>query len=278
MSMTQALSQDTGWSAYLRLGFHNTPRRTVLATRKHIGPLAVQRPFYPEGEVCHVYLLHPPGGVVGGDLLQIESHAESGSHALVTTPGATKFYRSAGELARQVQQLQVADDASLEWMPQENIFFPGARVSLSTRIDLQGSARLAWWEINCLGRPVIDEPFDEGTLDAGLEVCRDGQPLLLERLRVDQTRRQRVSLLKGQAVHGTALLNHADERHLEVAQQVILESGQTCTGVTLVEDLLILRYLGNSTEQARKLFTQTWQCLRETLLRRPANTPRIWNT
>jgi Urease accessory protein UreH len=98
-----------GWQAELRLGFVQHSTKTVLANRSQRGPLAVQRPFYPEGDVCHAYILHPPGGVVGGDCLQMRFQVDPAAHALLTTPGATKFYRSAGLQAQQHQHFHVAD-------------------------------------------------------------------------------------------------------------------------------------------------------------------------
>lgn len=278
MGGAAALAMERGWSAGLRLGFLPSRGKTVLAHRERHGPLAVQRPFYPEGEVCHVYLLHPPGGVVGGDRLQIDAGLAEGSHVLVTTPGATKFYRSAGEVAQQVQCLQLDDGASLEWLPQENIFFPGARVNMHTRVDMQGNARLALWEVHCLGRPVIGEVFDEGRVEFRLDLYRDGKPLLVERLRVDASSRRRLSQLNGRAVTATAVFSHADDDHLQVARERIEALGVGIAGATLVEDLLVLRFLGDSTEQVTGLFTDTWRVLREPLLNRAASTPRIWNT
>jgi len=278
MGVAKAVSKDTGWSAYLGLGFKRSPGKTVLARRERSGPLAVQRPFYPEGDVCHVYLLHPPGGVAGGDKLQIEADLAAGSHALVTTPGATKFYRSGGPAAHQTQRLKVAEGASLEWMPQENIFFPGAQVHMNTRVELEGGARLALWETHCLGRPVIEEAFDKGSLDARLEIWRDKKPLMVERLRVNPISRARSSLLNGQPVSATAVFSHAQEKHLQIARDQIQQHDNRIAGATLIEDLLVLRYLGNSTEQARKLFSNIWIVLRESLLQRPANIPRIWHT
>jgi len=276
--MTEAVSQDAGWSAFLNLGFRPSPDKTVLAKRERSGPLAVQRPFYPEGEVCHVYLLHPPGGVAGGDQLRIDAESAPASRALVTTPGATKFYRSTGALAYQTQHLRIADAASLEWMPQENIFFPGAQVNMRTRVDLHGAARLAFWEIHCLGLPVIQEDFNEGNLDSRLEIRRDGKPLLLERLRVDPHSRLRSSLLGGKPVTGTAVFNHAERSHLGLVRDRIDALAIKVAGATLIEDLLVVRYLGDSTEQARKVFTDIWSVLREPLMDRPASLPRIWNT
>ncbi|WP_303908751.1 urease accessory protein UreD, partial [Thiohalomonas denitrificans] len=154
--------QSSGWKARLELGFEPRAGRTVLAKRIQRGPLAVQRPFHPGDGACHVYLLHPPGGVVGGDELSVRAAAAAEAGALITTPGATKFYRSAGPRAYMEQRLNVADGGALEWLPQENIVFPGALADIRTRIDLKGQAGFIGWETLCLGRPAADERFDAG--------------------------------------------------------------------------------------------------------------------
>lgn len=267
-----------GWSASLRLGFTLRGPRTVLDERRRSGPLAVQRPFYPEGDVCHAYLLHPPGGVVGGDLLDIRVRVRPGARALITTPGATKFYRSPGATARQVQHLVVDDGAALEWLPQENIFFPGADAALETRVELRGDARLALWEVQCLGRPAIGEVFARGRLDSRLAIERDGLPLLLDRLRVRPDNRARLSLMAGLAVGGTLVMSHAGETEVEACRDLLFANGSGYAGATLIDDLLVVRYLGNSTEQARRLFSGIWQLLRPATIGRPAVPPRIWAT
>jgi urease accessory protein len=266
-----------GWHAGIRLGLALRGGRTVLAQRERHGPLSVQRPFYPEGGVCHVYLLHPPGGVVGGDVLDIEVSLESGARALVTTPGATKFYRSDGRRALQTQRLRVADGAVLEWLPQESICFPGAEARLATLVELHGSARLAMWDILCLGRPVIDEPFDQGTLDNRLVIERDGVPLLIDRLRVRPDNRDRLSLMAGLPVAGTLVISGAGEEAITACRDLLLAEAGDYAGATLVEDLLIVRYLGGSTERARRMFTRVWQALRPPGIDSPA-VPRIWAT
>ena len=259
---TQHESRPEGWQARLQLGFRADAGRTVLAERRHHGPLTVQRPFYPEGEVCHVYLLHPPGGVVGGDVLGIDVTLGHGAKALITTPGATKFYRSAGPRARQVQRLIVEDGARMEWLPQENICFPGAEVQLETRVELHGDARLALWEIQCLGRPVINEVFADGHLDSRLSVTRDGQPLFDERLRVDAESRTRLSLMAGLAVSGTLLISGAGESEVAACRDLLFVDGTDYAAASLIDDVVVVRYLGNSTERARRLFTDVWQKLR----------------
>lgn len=277
--MPVAIASDAStWRGRLQLGFSHREGRTCLSERRREGPLAVQRPFYPEGGVCHVYLLHPPGGVVGGDRLELDVTAGSHGEVLLTTPGATKFYRSAAPQAVQDQRLRIEEGASLEWLPQENIYFPGARVQMNTRVELADQARFCLWESHSLGRPVNSEAFDEGDLDLRLEVWHDGRPLLLERLRVTPERRADSAGLVGRAVVATQLFFPADEAALAMAREEISAREEPLAGATLVDGLLIIRYLGDSTEQARKLFTSIWTCLREPLLGRRAVPPRIWAT
>ena len=173
MSLAEQIEQqqdDAGWSAYLQLRFSRRDDVTRLGARRHFGPLLVQRPFYPEGAPCHVYVLHPPGGIVAGDRLDLEIHMEPGSNALLTMPGASKFYRSIGPTARLHQHFHLQAGSTLEWLPQDSIFFSGARASLDSRFTLEPGARLLAWETLCLGRPVMNERFEQGALDSRLRV------------------------------------------------------------------------------------------------------------
>ena len=269
---------ESGWLASIQLRFARTAEKTLLRERHHRGPLKVQRPFYPEGEPCHVYLLHPPGGVAGGDELRIDVDLEPGAHALLTTPGATKFYRSAGLLACQRQTLRV-DGGTLEWLPQENILFPGARLHLDTCIRLDADARYMGWEVHCLGRPVIGEDFDPGEANFRMALYRGDKPLLLDRWRVNGKRDlQGAASLRNHPVVGTWLASNADRTLLERARESVLRPTHGEIGLTMLEDLLVARYLGDSTEEARRLFHSLWQTMRPLLLGRDACPPRIWAT
>ncbi len=276
MSYATAREVAAGWQAQLELGFVPRLGRTALVHRKQRGPLAVQRPFYPEGETCHTYLLHPPGGVVGGDSLHIQCQVADGAHALVTTPGATKFYRSAGSTAEQTQSLQVAAGARLEWLPQENIFFPGAIARLQTNIDLSEGARFIGWEIHCLGLPVNAERFDSGHAEFRLNIERDNRPLLLERLTVTADKLHAKAGLRGMPVNATLLATRAGATELDQVRKLLAETPGV--GVTLIDDLLVVRYLGDSTERCRNLFIKIWATIRVTVLGRPPCPPRIWST
>jgi len=286
-----------GWQARLELGLADRAGRTVVAHQRHRGPLTVQRPFYPEGGPCHLYLLHPPGGLVGGDRLELKVTVTTEAHALITTPGATKCYRSAGPRAEQVQHLEVTAGGVLEWFPQENILFPGANLRLVTAVDLAEGARFMGWEIHSLGRPAIGERFAHGCADLHLRLRRAGRPLLLERLWLHGgSGLDGPTGLRGLQVTGTLLASPADAADLAAVRAHPVGAGHAADagnprgapqpgptetllwGATLVGDLLIARALAPGTEPLQRLFTALWGILRPRLLGRAACPPRIWAT
>mgnify|MGYP001819538619 CR=1 FL=1 len=275
---TATEQSSTGWHAKLRLGFRKSPGKTLLAERSREGPLAVQRALYPEGDLCHVYLLHPPGGVAGGDSLNIHAEVAKDASALVTTPGAAKYYRSIGPRARQQQHLRVADGC-LEWLPQENILFPGAKAELTWSVQLSGAARFIGWEINCLGRPVIHERFDQGNAAFKFSLMRDGLPVVQERVVVQGARDlEGAAGLRSLPVMGSLYATVATSDLVDSARNQIPQAHRHELGITLVDGVLIARYLGDSTEVARRLFCNIWQALRPAVVNRAPCAPRIWNT
>ena len=142
-----------GWHAHLQLHYTRDGERTTALDRHH-GPLRVLQRLYPEGEaICHHVLVHPPGGVVGGDVLALQADLDAGSHAVITTPGATRFYRSDGALARQQVQASVAAGARLEWLPMETIAYRGCQVHNSLHVDLAPGAQMLGWDVLALGLP-----------------------------------------------------------------------------------------------------------------------------
>lgn len=282
--MALANAEHSGWAARLDLEYQRRGDRTVLARRQHFGPLLVQRPFYPQGEgCCHSYLIHPPGGVVGGDLLELDVTVGAQAHALITTPAAGKFYRSGGETATQLQHFKVADGALLEWLPQETILFAGAEVEAVTRVDLTAEAQFVGWEILCLGRPASAEVFDYGSLRQRLEIWREGRPLLLERSRWHGGgEAQRAAWgLSGKPVFATMVVTGDFSAEIESLREMLADAGGRFA-LTQLPQLLILRYLGDEAPEARHGFTRVWQQLRPQLAPHltdgTAALPRIWNT
>lgn len=282
-----------GWQARLRLGFvADADGNTRLASRRHEGPLVVQRAFYPEGPaVPHVYVLHPPGGVVGGDDLQLWVDCGAGARALLTTPAATKAYRTAGAPSVIRQSFHVAGGGWLEWLPQETILHDGTDVTLVTEVELEEGAGFVGSEILCFGLPARGETFTSGRCRQRVELWRGsrtaGAPVLIERACFDA----------GEPVHHaawglggarvTALLviapAPAGQEALEQARALVAAASTTGSdraGVSVLPEgsALCVRYLGSSAERARELVHRVWTALRPLTMGRPAVAPRIWAT
>jgi urease accessory protein len=267
------------WRATLALGFTDDRGTTRLVDRSHFGPLRVQKPLYPEHpSVCHAIVVHPPGGVVGGDQLVIAANIGADAHAFVTTPGAAKWYRANGHVSRQALKLQVGAGASLEWLPQETIFFNGADVSLDTEVNMEADASFITADILCFGRTASGERFDHGRVAQRMQVRRGGKLVWFEQgaLCGGDAGMTGPHGLNGRTVCATLL---AVGRQASAAcVQALREEASPQFGVTQMKSVLVARYIGDSSQEARRLMHRAWQLLRPALLDREAVTPRIWNT
>ena len=280
-ALGSGLEHQPGWAAELELGFEVVAGRTALVHKLHRGPLTVQRPFYPEGDVAHVYLLHPPGGIVAGDQLLVQASVAPGARALLTTPAATKFYRSEGRVAEQRQLLRVSGGASLEWLPQETIVFGSAQARTATRVELEPGGAFCGWEIVCLGRAASGDHFEAGRLAQAFEIWEGGRPLWVERSQFDaqQPVRRAAWGLAGQRVFGTFAFVGVSAPAVAAARAAVeFDAARELFAVTQTRSVIVCRYLGDSTERARQVFTLAWAALRPILLGRPASAPRIWLT
>lgn len=271
----------TGWHASLALDYQADAGRTWLAGRSHSGPLLVQKPFYPEGPgVCQTLIIHPPAGIAGGDALEVSIRVGAGAHAQVTTPGAAKWYRSAGPLATLDQCLSVAPGGRLEWLPQETIFFDGAQARSRTRVDLAGDAVFLGWDLIALGRPAAGETFDRGGLALETEIWHEGRLVWTERGRLAGGDRLLTDAAGfGDAMAGGTLILagvRVGDDLLAVCREVAADEGRW--GITRLPEVLVARWLGRETATGRAWFTGLWSLLRPAVLGREALVPRIWNT
>jgi urease accessory protein len=272
-----------GWQARLQLDFERRDPATILARREHFGPLRVQKALYPEGDaICHAILLHPPSGIAGGDELEIGVRVGPQAHALLTTPGAGKWYRSGGPEASQRLNLEVAENGVLEWLPQETIVFDGARARMETEIVLGREACFIGWEVLCLGRRAAGETFASGEIALQTRVEMEGRPIWLERGKLEggSALLESPAGLAGYSVSATLLAvgPGLDAALLAACREVVPAETGARYGITALPEVFVARYLGHTSESARNWFAALWRILRPAMLGCEANTPRIWNT
>lgn len=278
------LLSPQSWRARLELGFARRGDRTALVHNRNLGPLRVQRPFYPVPGECQVYVLHPPGGLVVGDRLDIDIDCAPGARALLTTPGAGRVYRG-GEASRpqtMTLHVRVGEGAHCEWLPQENILFDGAWAHNQITVELAVDATYTAWEITCLGRPAANETFTRGCLDQRLWLWREGRPLLGERTRIRGGDAQLTAPwgLAGQPVFGSLVttLRHAGAMSRLRALMADFGSADILAAATELPELLIVRARAGCATRLRGLFVTLWQELRRLQYDTEPATPRIWAT
>jgi len=284
------------WLAHLMLEFSDTPVGTQLTRTRRKGPLSVQKAFYPEGSDCaHIYLLHPPAGIVSGDELRISVTIKPNAHLLLTTPGAGRFYRARTNLSigdtKQVQitKLIVAEQAKCENFPQETIVYEGADGFNSVAIELSKSSAYLGWDITCLGLPDSAQPFINGKYCQLNRVYCEGKLLYHDRIALSPANNllTHPAGLANHSVFATFLAYRAEKLTTPAARKALVESlrdkitaqnAQTNISITDIEGLLVIRYLGDHAQQCKQLFISLWEILRPLLIDKAALQPRIWHT
>lgn len=264
------------WHASLALRFGSEGGRTRVASH-HRGPLRIQKSLHPEGpEPCHAVVLHPPGGIAGGDHLQIDVQVDAHAQAFVTTPGATRWYKANGRSA--AQQIALAVDGTLEWLPQEAIVFDHARVDSTITISLAADARMIGWDIVALGRRAAGERFAQGEFSQQIRLSVGGALQWVERTRIaggDPLLESPVGL-DGRHVFGCLwAVSDWDDDAFETLRAQLTDVAP----LTRVSPrVAVARVLAASTEEARTALEAAWRALRPHVMRRDAHRPRLWAT
>jgi len=289
-----AESRPRQWLASLKLEVEKRDGRSVLARNERLGPLQVQRPFLQPHGGLHVYILHPPGGIAGGDRIEIDAQSTVGSRVLFTTPSATKFYRvdDPDLVQRQVTRLYCGEDTVLEWLPLDTIVFRGAEPRMTTQVQLAECKSFVGWEVVALGRAASGEQFDRGSIHSLWEIKRNEQLLHREYFCLDEAEadfRKAAWGLNGCSTLGTMFIygcpedaSFEEKQHALRARLLMLlehygEAHQASVEMTQKGELLIVRYLGPSGQTCRRLLN----IARHEVLSSQGiagDDARIWNT
>ena len=273
------------WHARLNLDYTLEAERSV-ARYLHQGPLRILQSLYPEGDaVCHNVLVHPPGGLAGGDTLDMHVSVGAGAHGLVTTPGATRFYRSEAGLATQQVHAKLEAGARLEWLPLEALAYNQCDALNRAVFDLAPGAEMMTWDITALGLPAADLPFAQGIFRQHLEI----PGVWLERGTISASDTRLMNSPLGLAGHrcmgtlvfaaGSAIDGARRERALACARD-LLESSElrlTAGATAPHKQVIVVRMLSPLTEPAVQVLRKIWAAWRHEMWGLAGSLPRIWN-
>lgn len=273
------------WHARLSMHHRLDGQRTTVH-HEHSGPLRILKSLYPEGEaICHNIIVHPPGGLVGGDVLDIRVRVDEGAHALISTPGATRFYESDGPEAAQRVAIDMAAGARLEWLPLETLAYSGCRALNQITATLAPGAELLAWDVTALGLPASGQPFTRGRITQRLEL----PGLWLEQGHIDATDHRLLNSplgLAGQRCLGTLLLATGEplcrvrrETLLDAVRSTLpsplqgLQAAATCPN----PHVLLVRALAPLVEPLMDALQRCWAALRQEGWGLTPVPPRVWN-
>lgn len=272
------MSSKSSWIAELDLVFNNNTNKTFVESQKHIGPLTIQKPFYPADNSCHVYILHPPGGVATNDNLNISVKTNNNAQVLLTGNGATKFYNSANHISYFEQNFIVKDNSCLEYLPLENIFFNGANVEINTSYKLYDTASMAHWEIFCLGREVSNERFEKGSIQNKIQITVNDKLIIFDNSIINKNYIDSISGLRGYNYFGTFIISNATKDIIADIKNMVDDESDYICGITNIENILIVRCLANKQRIIMSLFISIWKTMRPLVFNKNAVLPRIWAT
>jgi len=281
------------WLARLDLDFHVArPVITAPATadvgaysqtnlkRRHLGPLRIQKALYPEGlALCHAIVVHPPGGIAGGDRLEVLLQSQALSQGLVTTPSAAKWYGTDGVVPAR-QKIEIALDGQLEWLPQETIVFDRALVESEITIKAGAAGAMLGWDHLIFGRHASGESFKTGRFAQSLRIHICDSLVWHDRLvlKGEDALFDSPIGLRGHYAFATLWAILAEP---EVWTEVRLESLRThCPAAswTVLHPRLLVGRLLVEPLKLKGSLEHAWRQLRPIVLKRPALNPRLWAT
>lgn len=295
----------TAWRAGVDLAYEARSGQTIPTVRRHFGPLRVLKGYRQSGADCwEQVLVHPPGGIAGSDQLDIRVFASKAAQVLMTTPGASKWYRRAERIAEpvptephagalQTVSIRVTAGSGFEWLPLENIFYDGAVARLDTHFEVAPDAALIAGDVFCLGRPASNAPFEVGCIGMHTRVTRNNRPLFIERTKLTGGSRAFGSPagLNGHPCFGSLIVvpeQAKDQKDQDNPEGILSElcdrvrkalGEQVIQGevaVTALPQVVLVRWRGPSAEAGWHALRTAWQIVRKPILGREAQEPRIW--
>ncbi|WP_396097771.1 urease accessory protein UreD [Cyanobium sp. T1G-Tous] len=257
-------------------------------------PLKLQRAYPQADGRCELPLLHTAGGLVGGDQLTVRAYLAPGSQALLTSVAAQKVYGSVGrsrlvpqgQWARQSLHFSLEAGSDLEWLPQELVLFAGGLLEQNITVELAAGASWLGMDVVRLGRSAAGETLGQGCWRSRLQVCRRGPEgrrwELVDPLEISGASLAAEHGMASQPVLGSLVWAAPQPLGAAALAQLLADCRSDRQGLEgdlacgALDQGLIARYRGPSSQAARFWFTRVWARIRAARGLTAPELPRVW--
>jgi urease accessory protein len=198
-----------------------------------------------EGDVCEVFLLNPSGGLVGGDRIGFEVTAAAGAAVTISTAAAERVYRSDGPDTRVSCSLVAGAGSTLEWLPQQTVWYDGSRYRRRLTVDADPESRVTVLEAVALGRTASGEALTDVAIHDQWRIHRGGRLVLAEALRLvgDATARVRHPSIGAGATAVATLVHVTPDAQADLQRIRSCLDGALCCGASAVDGVVVARWL-----------------------------------
>jgi urease accessory protein len=176
--------ERVGRDGFLRLRFARGGESTILAQSRFSLPLQALTPLTLADGASYLMLLNPTGGVLGGDHLITDIVQEAGTHVCLTTPSATRIYRTAEKPAILETAIHLDEGATLEYFPDHVIPHAGSALRQSLRVEMARGSRAILLDSMASGRVAHGERWSFTEMDSRTEVFVCGRPAYINRTKI----------------------------------------------------------------------------------------------
>jgi urease accessory protein len=247
---------------------------------KSTSPYKLLKSTHDQEGRCILPVLHTAGGLVGGDLLESQVNLENNTKVLLTTSSAQKVYGSVGRskinpkgsFSKQKNVINILNNSHLEYLPQETIIFANGLYDQMFKVSMSESSSFLFTDLIRLGRSSSGESIEGGIFRSKLEIRRNND-LFDEWEYVDQIELSKASYVAKSGmdympVFGSLVwICEKDFSKSKIINLVgnikkIFKESDGDLSIGILENGVSVRFLGASTQDARKCFFCIWKQIR----------------
>ena len=275
----------TSWEGNCFLNFFNNKgslgnfNKTIFRS-KSTSPYKLLKSNHDKEGRCILPILHTAGGLVGGDLLEFEANLEENSKVLLTTSSAQKVYGSVGiskinpkgTFSKQKNLIKIFDNSHLEYLPQETIIFANGLYEQKFKVSISETSSFLFTDLIRLGRSSSGESIESGVFRSKLEIMRNND-LYDDWEYVDQIELSKDSYVAKSGmdympVFGSLIwicekdFSKSKINNLVGNIKKIFNETDNNLSIGILENGISVRFLGSSSQDARKCFFCIWKQIR----------------